>query len=201
MENNEEHEAEITRLVQVIEAGHVQEADRKTAEIMEKLDIQALNARINKTVNPTSLEAAVSMINSMKQDQGKMMTLDPNTYTYKSKDRYTFGTTLPNYNITFRNTVGDKQVEIGILDFNGGVMKFEGSADQSARVFMDSLAQTFKGRLEAEHVNAAKLLLELVTFELEGEVELDSAYRKGFNDGMATCRAVLRKKIQEMERK
>ena len=94
-----------------------------------------------------------------------------------------------------------KQTQIGKLDFNDGMMKFDGNADQSAIVFMDSLAQTFKGRLEAEHVNAAKLLLELVTFELEGEMELDSAYRKGFNDGMATCRAVLRKKIQEMERK
>ena len=182
MENNEEHEAEITRLVQVIEAGHVQEADRKAAEIMEKLDIERLNAGINKTVNPTSLEAAQSMRISMK-------------------DRYTIAQAKPDYNITFRNTVGDKQVQIGKLDFNGGVMKFDGNADASAIVFMDSLAQTFKGRLEAEHLGAAKLLLELVTFELEGEMELDSAYRKGFNDGMATCRAVLRKKIQEMERK
>jgi hypothetical protein len=182
MENNEEHEAEITRLVQVIEAGHVQEADRKAAEIMEKLDIQALNAGINKTVNPTSLEAAQSMRISMK-------------------DRYTIAQAKPDYNITLNNTVDGKQVQIGKLDFNDGMMKFDGNADQSAIVFMDSLAQTFKGRLEAEHVNAAKLLLELVTFELEGEMELDSAYRKGFNDGMATCRAVLRKKIQEMERK
>ena len=182
MENNEEHEAEITRLVQVIEAGHVQEADRKAAEIMEKLDIQALHAGINKTVNPTSLEAAQSMRISMK-------------------DRYTIAQAKPDYNITLNNTVDGKQVQIGKLDFNDGMMKFDGNADQSAIVFMDSLAQTFKGRLEAEHVNAAKLLLELVTFELEGEMELDSAYRKGFNDGMATCRAVLRKKIQEMERK
>ena len=189
MENNEEHEAEITRLVQVIEAGHVQEADRKAAEIMEKLDIQALNAGINKTVNPTSLEAAQSM------------RYDPNTYMYKSKDRYTIAQAKPDYNITLNNTVDGKQVQIGKLDFNGAMMKFDGNADASAIVFMDSLAQTFKGRLEAEHVNAAKLLLELVTFELEGEMELDSAYRKGFNDGMATCRAVLRKKIQEMERK
>jgi hypothetical protein len=192
MENNEEHEAEITRLVQVIEAGHVQEADRKAAEIMEKLDIQALNAGINKTVNPTSLEAAQSMRISMK-DRYSVGWSDPR--------KFTIAQAKPDYNITFRNTVGDKQVQIGKLDFNGAMMKFDGNADASAIVFMDSLAQTFKGRLEAEHVNAAKLLLELVTFELEGEVELDNAYRKGFNDGMATCRAVLRKKIQEMERK
>jgi hypothetical protein len=192
MENNEEHEAEITRLVQVIEAGHVQEADRKAAEIMEKLDIQALNAGINKTVNPTSLEAAQSMRISMSERYSAGWS-DPR--------KFTIAQAKPDYNITLNNTVDGKQVQIGKLDFNGAMMKFEGNAEQSAIVFMDSLAQTFKGRLEAEHVNAAKLLLELVTFELEGEMELDSAYRKGFNDGMATCRAVLRKKIQEMERK
>lgn len=192
MENNEEHEAEITRLVQVIEAGHVQEADRKAAEIMEKLDIQALNAGINKTVNPTSLEAAQSMRIKMAERY---------SVGWSDPRKFTVAQVKPDYNITLNNTVDGKQTQIGKLDFNGGVMKFDGNADASAIVFMDSLAQTFKGRLEAEHVNAAKLLLELVTFELEGEMELDSAYRKGFNDGMATCRAVLRKKIQEMERK
>ena len=192
MENNEEHEAEITRLVQVIEAGHVQEADRKAAEIMEKLDIERLNAGINKTVNPTSLEAAQSMRISMSERYSAGWS-DPR--------KFTIAQAKPDYNITLNNTVDGKQVQIGKLDFNGAMMKFDGNADASAIVFMDSLAQTFKGRLEAEHVNAAKLLLELVTFELEGEMELDSAYRKGFNDGMATCRAVLRKKIQEMERK
>lgn len=186
MENNEEHEAEITRLVQVIEAGHVQEADRKAAEIMEKLDIQALNAGINKTVNPTSLEAAQSMVYSMKKDQGKIMSIV---------------VAKPDYNITFQNTVEGKQVQVGRLDFNGGVMKFEGNADQSAMLFMDSLASSFRGRLEAEHVSAAKVLLELVTLELESAVELDDAYRKGFNDGMATCRAMLRRKIQQMEKR
>ena len=192
MENNEEHEAEITRLVQVIEAGHAQEADRKAAEIMEKLDIQALNAGINKTVNPTSLEAAQSMRIKMAERY---------SVGWSDPRKFTVAQVKPDYNITLNNTVDGKQTQIGKLDFNGAMMKFDGNADASAIVFMDSLAQTFKGRLEAEHVNAAKLLLELVTFELEGEMELDSAYRKGFNDGMATCRAVLRKKIQEMERK
>ena len=193
---NDEHEAEITRIANELEAQHVQEADRKAAEIMEKLDIERLNAGVNKSVDPMSLEAAQSMRFNMSNryqlgwsDPRKLMINNPK----------------PNYNIVFKNNVGDalnaEQVEIGRLDFNGGVMKFEGNADQSAMVFMDALATTFRGRLQDEHLGAAKLLLELVTFELEGEMELDTAYRKGFNDGMATCRAILRKKIQEMERK
>jgi hypothetical protein len=193
---DEEHQAEIARLAAELEEQHAQEADRKAAEIIAKLDIERLNAGINKTVDPSSLEAAQSMRYSMKDRYSTGWT-DP---------RIAIRETKPDYNICFNNNETDengmpKQVQIGKLDFNGGVMKFEGNADQSAMVFMDSLATTFKGRLEAEHVSAAKLLLELVTFELDSEAELDTAYRKGFNDGMATCRAMLKKKIQELERK
>jgi len=191
MENDEERQAEITRLTQVIEAGHDQEAERKTAEIMERLDLQALNAGINKTVNPTSLEAAVNMVNSMKQDQGKMMSI---------------GISKPDYNITFQNSVTDEQgnmtnVRVGKIDFNGGALKFEGNFEESAVKFMDHLAGSFNGRLKAEHVGAAKLLVEFVTFELSDEMELDDAYRKGFNDAIHAVRGILSKKIKEMENK
>ena len=193
----DDHEAEVERLAKELEDEYVQEADRKAAEIMEKLDIQALNAGLNKTVNPTSLEAAQSM-------------------RIKMKDRYALGWSdmrgqfnlharKPDYNIVFQNAEDDGKggkhnVQIGKLDFNGGVMKFEGNADQSAMVFMDSLAQTFQGRLKAEQIVAAQFLLELVTFELDEVSETDNTYRKGFNDGMATCRAMLKKKIHELER-
>ena len=191
--DDEERQAEITRLTQVIEAGHDQEADRKTAEIMERLDLQKLNAGINKTVNPTSLEAAVNMVNSMKTDPSKLVSLDPNTYTYK--------TTKPDYNITFQNTVDGKNVQVGKIDFNGGALKFEGNFEESAVKFMDHLAGSFNGRLKAEHVSAAKLLTEFVTFELDEAMELDDGYRKGFNDAIHAVRGILSKKIKELENK
>jgi hypothetical protein len=174
-----------------LEDEHDREAARKTAEIMEKLDLQKLNAGINKTVNPTSLEAAVNMVNSMKTDPSKLMTI---------------GVAKPNYNITFQNTVPDehgnaKQVQVGKIDFNGGVMKFEGNAEESAVKFMDHLATSFQGRLKAEHVSAAKLLTEFVTFELDEAMELDDGYRKGFNDAIHAVRGILSKKIKEMENK
>jgi hypothetical protein len=164
---------------------HDREADRKTAEIMERLDLQALNAGINKSVNPTSLEAAVSMVNSMKTDPSKLM----------------IAKQTPNYNITFQNTVDGKQVEVGRIDFNGGALKFEGNFEESAVKFMDHLAGSFNGRLKAEHVGAAKLLVEFVTFELGDEMELDDAYRKGFNDAIYAVRGILSKKIKELENK
>lgn len=191
----DEHESKVEQLAKELEEQHVHEADRKAAEIMEKLDIERLNAGVNQSVDPMSLEAAQSMRFNMT-DRYSLGWSDPRKFTIdKAK---------PNYSIVFKNNVGDamsaKQVEIGRLDFNGGIMKFEGNADQSAMVFMDSLATTFKGRLNAEHISAAKLLLELVTFELDEVGETDGTYRKGFNDGMAMCRAMLKKKIHELER-
>jgi hypothetical protein len=183
--DDEEREAEIRRIADEMEDAHAQDADRRTAEIMERLDLQALNSGINKTVNPTSLEAAVSMVNSMKTDPSKLMIA-------KQK---------PNYNITFQNTVDGKQVEIGKIDFNGGALKFEGNFEESAVKFMDHLAGSFNGRLKAEHVGAAKLLVEFVTFELDEAMELDDAYRKGFNDAIYAVRGILSKKIKELENK
>lgn len=54
--------------------------------------------------------------------------------------------TKPNYNMTFHN--GGKQ--IGVLDFNGPEMVFSGDADESAKLFFDFIARSFKARLEQE---------------------------------------------------
>jgi hypothetical protein len=187
--DDEERQAEIDRVAAEMKDEHDREAFRKTREIMERLDLQALNAGINKTVNPTSLEAAQSM-------------------RYNMKDRYIsdprvlmVGAQTPNYNITFQNTVDGKQVQVGKIDFNGGTMKFEGNFEESAVKFMDHLATNFNGRLKAEHVSAAKLLVEFVTFELDEAMELDDGYRKGFNDAIHAVRGILSKKIKELENK
>jgi len=195
--DDEERQAEIDRVAAEMEDAHAQEADRKTAEIMERLDLQALNAGINKTVNPTSLEAAVNMKINM-QDRYSTGWNDPRMMVMAQSK--------PDYNITFQNSVTDEQgntknVRIGKLDFNGDTMKFEGNFEESAVKFMDHLAGSFNGRLKAEHVNAAKLLVEFVTFELGDEMELDDAYRKGFNDAIYAVRGILSKKIKEMENK
>ena len=194
---DDEYEADLSRLTHELEDAHAQEADRKTAEIMEKLDLQALNSGINKTVNPTSLEAAQSMRYNMKERYA---------VGFNDPRMMTMAIAKPDYNICFNNSVPDeqgnmKQVQIGKIDFNGAMLKFEGNADQSAVVFMDSLATTFQGRLKAEHVGAAKLLAEFVTFELGEEMELDDGYRKGFNDAIHAVRGILSKKIKEMENK
>lgn len=57
----------------------------------------------------------------------------------------------PNYNITFHRVVdGYNQDVVGKLDFNGPELVFTGDADESAKVFIDWIAQAFKGRLQEE---------------------------------------------------
>lgn len=62
--------------------------------------------------------------------------------------------TKPNHNITFHN--GDKQM--GALDFNGPEMTFTGDADESAKLFFDFIAKSFKARLEQERVDERGLM-------------------------------------------
>jgi hypothetical protein len=56
------------------------------------------------------------------------------------------GNIKPNYNIIFHNN----GKEVGKLDFNGPALVFTGDAEESAKVFIDWLAQSFAGRLEEE---------------------------------------------------
>ena len=55
----------------------------------------------------------------------------------------------PNYNVAFH----DGSRNVGRLDFNDGVLKFEGNAEESAQVFIDFLAERFASRLKEEREN------------------------------------------------
>ena len=66
--------------------------------------------------------------------------------------------TKPNYNITLHN--GCKQV--GTMDFNGPKMVFEGDAAESAKVFFDFIAKTFKARLEHERADEREACAKMI---------------------------------------
>ena len=53
-----------------------------------------------------------------------------------------------NSKMSFYNEDGD---EIGVMDFNGPYMTFEGNADESAIVFMDAISTVFQYRLQLEY--------------------------------------------------
>ena len=54
----------------------------------------------------------------------------------------------PNYNIIFHNENGE---EVGVLDFNGPGLSFEGNAEESAIVFMTWVGKMFSKRLDEEY--------------------------------------------------
>jgi ribosomal protein S6E (S10) len=60
------------------------------------------------------------------------------------------GFKLPKHNskMSFMNQDGD---EIGVMDFNGAHLTFEGNADESAVVFMDAVSTVFQYRLMLEY--------------------------------------------------
>lgn len=59
----------------------------------------------------------------------------------------------PNYNITFHRVdeYGRNGEATGKFDFNGPEFRFEGNAEESAKVFVDWVANTFHGRLKEEY--------------------------------------------------
>ena len=62
------------------------------------------------------------------------------------------------YNVEFQ-TAGRR---IGRLDFNSGVMAFEGDAEESAKVFFDALAEKFADRLKEEREKEREACAQLV---------------------------------------
>lgn len=77
--------------------------------------------------------------------------LDP-LYTFKppSEPVFAFKDIKPNHNMTFHNQDGK---HVGTLDFNGPEMVFSGDMDESAKVFFDFIAGSFKARLEQERAD------------------------------------------------
>lgn len=57
--------------------------------------------------------------------------------------------TKPNHNITFQRD----GTQIGVLDFNGPEMTFSGDMDESAKLFFDFIAKSFKARLDQERAD------------------------------------------------
>ena len=67
-------------------------------------------------------------------------------YVYKDIEMKSTFNFKPNYNIIFHR--GNTQ--IGVLDFNGPKMTFSGDMDESAILFIEVIANSFKARLEQE---------------------------------------------------
>ena len=80
--------------------------------------------------------------------------MSENQFVVKANEgqAYTIGNIKPNYNITFHRVVDNRNGEaVGSFDFNGPQLLFTGDAEESAKVFVDWVGTTFKGRLIEEY--------------------------------------------------
>ena len=76
----------------------------------------------------------------------------------------------PRYEVAFH----DGSRNVGRLDFNDGVLKFEGNAEESAQIFIDFLSERFASRLQEERERCAKICEQLQDWP-EGATPYDCA--------------------------
>ena len=81
------------------------------------------------------------------------------------------GTFKPNYTMSFHH----KEKTIGTLDFNGPEMVFTGDAEESAKVFFEFIAETFKTRLEEERMAERKERDKYWQTHIEPQIEIEVA--------------------------
>lgn len=130
----------------------------------------------------------------MSEDFWKGYVPEPATYTFKPTSEPVIAAfnMKPNYNITLHRD--GKQ--IGALDFNGPEMTFTGDADESAKVFFDFIARTFKQRLEQERADEREACEALHDHEDVlapiGNSAWGEAYQEGWGQGTAAYRNAIR---------
>ena len=93
----------------------------------------------------------------------------------------------PNCNIIFYRG----KTQIGVLDFNGPEMTFGGDMDESAKLFLELIATSFKTRLEQERAEEREACAELCEM-------LDVANPKGksWDEGTIDCANAIRARGQ-----
>ena len=104
-------------------------------------------------------------------------------YIFQNTGKLSIGNINPNYNITFHKD-GD---HVGVLDFNGPEMTFTGDVNESAKLFFDLIAASFKGRLEQERADereaCAKVVLSIAN------ADAGNPYKQALRMGAEAIRA------------
>ena len=103
--------------------------------------------------------------------------VDPNTYTINNTASQTLSTiqmsnnSSLNHNIVFHGPSGK---EIGRFDFSGEELKFDGSADISAQVFIEWASRTYRDRLINEKLDVIKQVMDALVHESTGALYEDA---------------------------
>ena len=82
-------------------------------------------------------------------------------YVLEDIEKLTTFNFKPNCNIIFYRG----KTQIGVLDFNGPEMTFSGDMDESAKLFLEFVATSFKTRLEQERAEEREACIQIVENE------------------------------------
>lgn len=101
---------------------------------------------------------------------------DANTYTMTNTATQTLnavqiGTQKQNYNVVFHGPNGK---EVGRFDFSGGELRFDGSADISAQVFIEWASRAYRDRLINEKLDVFKRVQDALLHESTGALYEDA---------------------------
>jgi hypothetical protein len=101
---------------------------------------------------------------------------DPNTYTTNNTSTQTLnavqiGSMKHNNSVVFHGPNGK---EVGRFDFSGEELKFDGSADISAQVFIEWASRTYRERLINEKLDVIKQVQDALLHESTGALYEDA---------------------------
>jgi len=101
---------------------------------------------------------------------------DANTYTINNTATQTLnavqiGSMKQNYNVVFHGPNGK---EVGRFDFSGSELRFDGSADISAQVFIEWASRAYRERLIDEKLDVIKQVTDALLHESTGALYEDT---------------------------
>ena len=82
-------------------------------------------------------------------------------YVLEDIEKLTTFNFKPNCSITFHSA----NRKVGTLDFNGPEMTFSGDMDESAKLFLELVATSFKARLEQERAEERDACIRIIENE------------------------------------
>lgn len=94
-------------------------------------------------------------------------TYDTNTLTYNTANRYQIANTTAQHNIVFHGPGGK---EVGRFDFNEGTVKFEGDANEAAKVFTEWARKSWADLQVKDKTDTLRAVVANLIEESSGEL-------------------------------
>lgn len=112
-------------------------------------------------------------------------TYDANPLTYNTANRYQIANTTAQHNIVFHGPGGK---EVGRFDFSEGTVKFEGDANEAAKVFTEWCRHTWGDLRDKDRIEVLQQAIDGMMHEASGEL-----YSEEEKVAILTCMQIAQK--------